>query len=337
MVSLIMIAAGAWAAPADPAPAGPPEGSAAKPTQPVTRNTVVAEINGVKISYGELEDSLFERIPNVTGHGTISPERLRDRAFEILELLIRDELLIQEAKRLSITVDQKKVDAEIGRQRGLFPSEEKFQEALTQRGMTERKFRQRIERAILIQDVIDREVVQKVSVSDQDLIDYYRQHPEKFVIPQQYRLRLLLLRVPPEAPPDVWESARQRAVELRTRAKQKADDFAALIQQYSDDLDTRDRGGDTGWVHHGQLGIVDVEHAVEFLRPGDYTEPVRTLYGYYVARVEEKRPGREQTFEEVNKELFRQELLQSKRKERYEEWFTAISSKAKITRLPVPS
>jgi parvulin-like peptidyl-prolyl isomerase len=253
-----------------------------------------------------------------------------------LDDLIRDELIVQEAKKLRITTDKKKVDAEMARQRGLFPSDDKFQDALRQRGLTLERFRQRIERAFVIQEVLNREVNQKVTVTDEEMAAYFRQHPEKFIMPEQHRLRLLFLSVDAAALPAEWERTRQRAAELRARAV-RGEDFGALVRQSSDDPETRDRGGDTGLIHHGQLGVVEIERAVETLKPGELTEPIRTIYGVYLARVEEKRPGRQQTFEEVNKELFRQELLEAGRRQRHQEWIRGLIAQAKVTRLPAPA
>jgi len=312
---------------APPAQAGPP----ALTPETVTADTVMAEVNGVKITFGELDRTVREQIPNVTGHGTISSSRLRQRGRELLDQMIVDELIIQEAKRLRIAVDKKQVEAEIAKQRSRFPTEGKYQEALKQRQLTEPLFRQRMERAVLIRQVVDQEVAEKVTVSDDDLGAYYRDHKEKFKIPMQYRLRLLLVSVDPSATPDEWAQAEKRALELRSRAL-KGEDFAALARQFSGDADTRDKGGDTGLVHHGQLGLTDVEHAVEPLNPGEITQPIRTIYGFYLARVEEKKPGRQQTFEELNKTLFRQELLEARYKERYLEWIAKLKSQATITR-----
>jgi peptidyl-prolyl cis-trans isomerase SurA len=297
----------------------------------VTADTVMAEVNGVKITFGELSKTVRERIPNVTGHGTISAQHLRARAFETLEEMISSELVRQEAARLHITVDQKRVDAELKRQRGLFASEEKYHTALQERHLTEQQFRHRLEQAMLIQQVTEQEVNDKVTVTDDDLAAYYRDHKEKFKIPMQYRLRILLVSVDPSVSPDEWERARKRAVEYRARGL-KGEDFGALARQYSGDGETRNKGGETGWIHHGQLGLGEVEDAAERLKPGEITEPISTIYGYYLAQMLEERPGRQQTFEELNKTLFRQELTDAKRRERYQQWMNTLHAQARITR-----
>ena len=310
-----------------------PAASPSLPTvtpESVTADTVMADVNGVKITFGQLDQRVREQIPNVTGHGTISPARLRKRAYEMLDQMVTDELILQEAARLHITVDQKRVNAEMAKQRSQFETEAAYQNALKQRQWTEQLFRQRVERAMLIQQVVDQEVNDKVTVTDGDLAAYYRDHMDKFKIPIQYRLRLLLVSVDPSATPGEWEQAKQRAESYRIRAL-KGEDFASLARQYSGDADTKHKGGDTGLVHHGQLGLPGVEDAVEHLKPGQITEPVRSLYGYYIAEVVETRPARQQTFDELNKALFRQELLEARRRERYQEWITALRSRARIT------
>lgn len=311
-------------------PAGPNHQSVLTP-ETVTADTVMAEVNGVKITFGELSKTVRERIPNVTGHGTISAQHLRERAYETLEEMISSELVRQEAARLHITVDQKWVDAELTRQRGLFASEEKFQTALQERHLTEQLFRRRLEQALLIRQVTEQEVYDKVTVTDDDLAAYYRDHKEKFKIPMQYRLRILLVSVDPAATPDEWDQAKKRAEEFRNRGL-KGEDFGALARQFSGDSETRNKGGETGWIHHGQLGLGEVEDAAERLKPGEITEPITTIYGYYLAQMVEARPGRQQTFEELNKKLFRQELTDAKRQERYQQWMNALHAKAHITR-----
>jgi parvulin-like peptidyl-prolyl isomerase len=320
-------------------PAPPPAVSGQQPSltpETVTAGTVMAEVNGVTITFGELEKMVREEIPNVTGHGTISPGRLRQRAYELLDQMITDDLIIQEAARLHITVDHKRVDTEMAAQRRRFPTEAAYQSALTKRQSTEALFRQRVERAVLIQQVIDHEVNDKVTVTDGDLAAYYRDHTDKFNIPRQFRLRLLLVSVDPSATPDEWNQAEKRAREYRNRGL-KGEDFGALARQFSGDADTKHNGGDTGWIHYGQLGLPDVEHAVDHLKPGQITEPVRTIYGFYLAKVEGTRPARQQTFEELNKVLFRQELMEAKRREKLRSWITALWSRAKITRVPPPA
>jgi parvulin-like peptidyl-prolyl isomerase len=324
------LGAAALGAAAQP-PAAPGQRPALTP-ESVTADTIMAEVNGVKITFGDLSKTVREQIPNVTGHGTISPPRLRQRSFEMLEQMITDELLLQEAKRLHITVDQKQVDAEVKRQRGQFQTEEKYQDALKQRQLTAAHFRQRLERAVLIQQVIIHEINEKVTVTDEDLAAYYRDHQDKFKIPMQYRLRILLVSVDPSATSDEWEQARKRALDYRSRGV-KGEDFAALARKFSGDAETRDKGGDTGLIHQGQLGLTDVEGEVEPLKPGEITEPIRTIYGFYLARVEEKRPGRQQTFDELNKTLFRQELTATKRREHFQAWVEALRSRATITRV----
>lgn len=302
----------------------------------VTAGTVMAEVNGVPITFGELDKMVREQIPNVTGHGTISPVRLRQRAFELLDQMITDELIVQQAPRLHITVDHKRVESEIAAQRRQFSSDAEYQSALRQRQLTEPLFRQRMERAVLIQQVVDHEVYDKITVTDGDLAAYYRDHKDKFKIPLQYRLRLLLVSVDPSASPDEWNQAEQRAREYRNRGLM-GEDFAAMARQFSGDAATRKNGGDTGLIHHGQLGLTDVEHAVEHLKPGQITEPVRTIYGFYIAKVEETRPARQQTFEELNKALFRRELTEARRREAFQKWLGILRSQAKITRVSPPA
>jgi peptidyl-prolyl cis-trans isomerase SurA len=95
-------------------------------------------------------------------------------------------------------------------------------------------------------------------------------------------------------------------------AKDKAEDymkkiregysFTELAKRYSDDPNSRDFGGDLGWIPLDQLPE-SIKVVVEGMKPGDIKGPVLSLYGYHILKLDDRKEGAKPTFEEIQDEL----------------------------------
>ena len=77
-------------------------------------------------------------------------------------------------------------------------------------------------------------------------------------------------------------------------------DFGELARTESNDVGSSSKGGDLGFLKHGQT-VPSFEDAAFALHDGELSQPVKTSYGYHLIRVEERKPTR--TFEDVRPEL----------------------------------
>ncbi|HEY5600183.1 MAG TPA: peptidylprolyl isomerase, partial [Candidatus Manganitrophaceae bacterium] len=282
----------------------------------------VASVNGVVIPVLDLKKAMEERIPE-TGHRSLSEKRLAEIRGELLDHLIVQEILYQEAKRRNIKAAPESIEAEIDKIRSRFPSEAKYREAIKAQGLTSDEVRTGIVRYLMIKQLSDQEVRSKIKISDDEMKTYYNEHREQFKIPEQVRLRLLLVGVDPSALEADWEKARVKAQGFSARAK-KGEDFSELAQKFSDDKPTKDRGGDTGLLHQGRLPYEELERVAYAQKIGSVSDPVRTLYGYVIFRVEEKKPAVQLKFEGLNKDLLRKEMLESATEKKLKDWITGL-------------
>ena len=302
----------------------PPAGKAKK----ADLSAPVASVNGVEIRALDLKKAMEERIPE-TGHRSLSPNRLAEIRSEVLGRLIVQEVLFQEAMRLEIKVAPAEQEAELQEIRSRFPSEEKYRNALTAQGLTPDDIRKGVGRYLAIKKLTDREVRSKVQISEEEMKRYYDDHPEQFQIPPQVRLRILLVKVDPTGLTEDWEAARVKAQEFSDRAK-KGEDFEEMVRRFSEDEELRPRGGDTGLLHQGRLPYAELESPALSQEVGSVSDPIRTLYGHVVFRVEEKKPAEQLTFEKLNKELLRKELQESATEKKLQDWVSGLRSKADI-------
>lgn len=305
-----------------------PGSSWTQESSPQNLDRVMAKVNEATITVKMLNQAMRERIPT-TGHRMISEKRLSEIREEELEKLIVRELLIQEARRLGIKADSDEIASELEKLKGRFPDDKQFEEALRRRSLTLADVREGLERHNLIQKVVDREIYSKVHLTDSDLKEHYEGHQEQFRLPQQIRLRLLLVRVDPSGLREDWERGRKKAQELSDRAR-KGEDFASLAIQFSDDKETRQKGGDTGLLHQGRLPYKELESVAFSHNVGKVSNPVETLYGYVVFKVEEKRPSKQLAYGEVNKGFLRREMRESAVKRRLDEWIAGLKARADI-------
>ncbi len=288
----------------------------------------VASVNGVKIPALDLKKAIEGRIPE-TGHRNLSEKRLVEIRNEMLEQLIGQEVLFQEAKRLEIKATPEAVEAELQKLESRFPSKEDYQKAAHAQGLTPDEIRAGVERYLAIKQLTDQEVRSKISISDEQMKSYYEGHREQFTMPEQVRLRILLIGVDPAGLSADWEKGLQRAQDLANRAK-KGEDFSGLVRQFSDETDWKAKGGDTGLLHQGRLPYVELEPVAYTKDAGSISDPVRTLYGYVVFKMEERKPAQPLAFKDLNKDLLRKEIQESATETKLKEWIDGLRSKAEI-------
>ncbi|MFA5358914.1 MAG: peptidylprolyl isomerase [Patescibacteria group bacterium] len=101
-----------------------------------------------------------------------------------------------------------------------------------------------------------------------------------------------------EMDPDVQEFTRVRAEGVLKEVKDGKQDFAALVKQYSDDTGTKANGGDLDWFGKGQM-VSGFEEAAFKLQPGEISDLVKTIYGYHIIKVAEKKGSAEGGDEQI--------------------------------------
>jgi peptidyl-prolyl cis-trans isomerase C len=180
----------------------------------------------------------------------------------------------------------------------------------------------------LIQKAVAQEIDSKIVITDEQMKEYYEGHREQFVIPDAVRLRQILVKVDPSGSPQDWEEAQKKVQGFIAQAK--TSDFSELARQYSEDEATASNGGDTGLLHRGMMDIPELEKAAFSLPLGEVSQPIRTLYGYFIIKVEERKPSKQLSFAEVKKDRLKQEMKDSAHKKRLNDWIVGLKAKAEI-------
>jgi parvulin-like peptidyl-prolyl isomerase len=227
------------------------------------------------------------------------PAALRVFMSDILETLVNVQLIIQEASRdSSLIPDPVAVEVQITRTmddvRSRFPSPEAFQEALGSTGLTMNEYRENL-RARIEREQIQRMYLQTrlpsvpaQAVTEEEMLQFFEsQRGALQQRPELLSLRQVLLRV--EASDSSWAAAERKADSLKA-VIDEGGDFAALAREHSADVGSAQAGGDLDWFRRGVM-VPEFEDAAFSLRDGQVSDPVRTMFGFHIIRVERSRPG----------------------------------------------
>ena len=134
------------------------------------------------------------------------------------------------------------------------------------------------------------------AVTVEEIKAYYDDNQAKFSEEEQVKARHILLMAEPDAPKSENDKILSRLQDIASQIK-TVEDFAKMAQQYGQD-GTKNSGGDLGWFGKSQMvqEFADVAFA---LPENTLSEPVRTQFGYHLIWVDDKKEGRQISFEEV--------------------------------------
>ncbi|KAA9133043.1 hypothetical protein F3N42_01350 [Marinihelvus fidelis] len=138
--------------------------------------------------------------------------------------------------------------------------------------------------------------------NDDVLRDQFEAQKNRFMTPEQRRVSHILVEVAPDAGDAAVETARERAEDIASRARD-GEDFAALAEETSDDIGSASLGGDLGFIEPGVM-VEAFENAVyEISTENPVSDPVQTGFGWHIIKLTEVREAEGQSFEEARETL----------------------------------
>lgn len=179
----------------------------------------------------------------------------------------------------------------------------RFQAALKQEGMTIDDLRRNVERQFIISQVQRDEVGGKLSITEEEVRQYYLLHRQEFAEPATVTLREILVEIPsstqqgkPVVSVAQEDAAKEEAEAIRKRLT-AGEDFVKLAAEVSDSP-SKANGGLIGPLAVAQLSTT-LQQMIEKMKPGEITEPLRTQRGYQILKLETLKPASIPAFENV--------------------------------------
>ncbi|MCK9539499.1 SurA N-terminal domain-containing protein [Dokdonella sp.] len=145
---------------------------------------------------------------------------------------------------------------------------------------------------------------------DATLKERYEKEKQRFESPEERLASHILVKVGGKGSPEDQKAALAKAEAIEAQLKE-GKDFAELAKAESDDLGSKNQGGDLGWLEKGTTDEA-FENALFALKKGEVSAPVLGADGYHIIELRDIRPGKTRSFEEVKPEL-EHEYAQSER------------------------
>ena len=222
------------------------------------------------------------------GHTGISDTELHK---QVLDVLIAERLQLQEAKTNGITVDDytlEQAEANVAQQNGTSPAN-MYQE-LASEGISREQFRTQLRNQLTLMRVRERLVDAQVRVTEQDINQYLREHPDALgaSTPDLLNLGHILVIVPENAKPAEEAKLKQRIEEAAKHLKD-GESFAQVASKYSDSAE-RINGGEIGLRPANQYPELFLEN-IQNQPEGSIVGPIRSGAGYHLLKIVERESG----------------------------------------------
>ena len=289
--------------------------------RPAEGDEVWAEVNGRPIFRSQVE-KYYERQVGLQPEPPTAQEALA-RKLAILTELIQNEILWQKAAQANLLATDGDVEARLAELRAPFSAQE-FQQQLGAQGMTLDELKAELRREISIRKLLDKSLAAGLTVSDQEVTDFYEEHKNRFrFVETQYHVAQVL--VTPRREPQVRnlknddatsDLEAQRKIQALVGRLRAGDDFRELARNYSEDPATALAGGDLGFFAEASLADAPaaLRAAVQQSAVGQVTGPVRTPAGYHLLKLlEREEPGQRELSDPSVQQTIREQLVAHKR------------------------
>jgi peptidyl-prolyl cis-trans isomerase SurA len=249
---------------------------------PLLVDRIVAVVNKEAITLSELNDQVAAAERQLLRQGTPLPER---SALErqVLDRLILLKAQLQLARGTGVRVDEVQLDRAVERiAENNNMTLSVFRSALERDGVSFDKFREEVRDQIILTRLREREVDNKIQVSDSEIDQYLEQNKDASKPRTEFEIAHILVRLPDQASPERIEAARARAEKARAEALAGAD-FAKLAASYSDGPDAL-KGGELGWRSEDRLPELFTA-ALSAMQPNGVSEVLRSPAGFHVLKL----------------------------------------------------
>ena len=149
---------------------------------------------------------------------------------------------------------------------------------------------------------------QNTPVTDDELKAIYQQNIQQYEVPDRVHAEHILLTTVGKTDAEVAEVKKQ-AEDILAQARKKGANFEELAKKYSEDPGSKTKGGDLGWLVHGQT-VPEFDKAAFSTPKGEISDLVRTQYGFHIIKVLDKENAHTKPFDEVKDSIRTPYLLQ---------------------------
>jgi peptidyl-prolyl cis-trans isomerase SurA len=263
-----------------------PATAIAQPRKVVVLDRIVAVVNNEVITRGDLDNQVRFALLQLKQQGTAPPPReILER--QILERLISTSVQVQLAKDTGLRVDDTELDRAIQRiAQDNKLTLQQLQATLEKDGMPFAKFREDIRSQILLARLREREVDNRIVVTESEIDNFISTQQTQADRGAEYNLSHILVTVPENASPEQIQARRARAEQALEQLK-SGTDFRQVAASFSDAPDAL-QGGAMGWRDSARLPALFLD-GVRTLQPGSVSPLLRSANGFHILKLNDRR------------------------------------------------
>jgi len=298
---------------------------------------ILVKVNGEIITKTDLEQRQIAAIrqrpeaQNLRGDDAALAQLLSELTPQVIVDAVDELLLIQRGKELGYTLGDEQFQSilENIRKENKIESDEQFQAALKQEGMTMLDLRRQLEKQMLVNRVQQTEVMGKIGVTDEEVKAYYDANAASLATDRTVTLREILVGV--ETTADgvnvaADEAAAAEAADIVKRL-QAGEPFPKLAADHSD-APSKANGGLLGDIPYTDLAP-ELQKELDALQPGAVTAPRRTSRGYQILKLDARSGGGTPTLEEA-RDRISERVFEGKRRGEFQKYLVRLRGQAII-------
>lgn len=272
---------------------------------------IIAVVNNEVITQKDLNDFLhFMRIQLSRDYsGRELEEKIQSMKLSLLDKLIEDRLILQEATREKIKIDDSRVKAKISEIKKNFTTEQDFENDIAKEGLTQADIEKKIKDQFLTYYTVETKIKSKIRVTPEEVTKFYNENINEFKTPDVRKLKTISF--------DNGGVAESFSYDLRTG--QSVEDLATRYPFKIDDLEVS---------HEGELRK-DIEDVVFKLNIGDSSSPIKVNDKYIIFSLAEIIPSKKLPLSEAQDKI-QTFLYNQKSQQEMAKWIDELKAKSYI-------
>lgn len=294
---------------------------------------IVAVVNGTKITKSDFEKTALKvgkEYEMIFGEEIWTSEVEGGKTFkeefdtEILNVMVSQEIVYQEAGKQDITVTDEEVANEISSYMQLIENVDEYNKFMEESGIDEEFLKDHFKKT-LIYDKYRNKIMSETQTTEIELKEHYKAHINEYKKEEIKASHILITTLNDMGEPlSEEETAKKelKAADILSKIKQGGD-FEALAKEYSDDKASAKNGGDLGYFAKGVM-VPEFEKVAFELEKNQVSDVIKSSFGYHIIKVYDKREETS-TYEEE-----KENILGSIRYEIYDKKMEEMKKASKI-------
>ncbi|MDI6758584.1 MAG: peptidyl-prolyl cis-trans isomerase [Candidatus Omnitrophota bacterium] len=275
------------------------------------QDKIIAVVNEDVVTQKDLDD--FIRIVHMQLSGELKGRQLEEKVqsmkINLIEKLIEDRLILQEAKKNNIKADENRVRAKADEIRARYSCDAEFQKAISREGLSEADIEKKIREQMLSFSIVEQKVRSKIIIDPKAVTNFYEQNKNKFGSPQERRLESVIF--------ENEGLVRDFSADLKRGRKltDLAGQYSVAINEFI--------------VNEEEELKKDVQDAVFKLELNEVSSPVEIEGKYYIFRLIDIIPSKQLTIEEAQHRIS-SFLFETKMRQELIKWLDELKKKSYI-------